>query len=117
MLTQPLQVTVSLPQDSTPVDDYYASHPLIELPPEEDSEEADIEKTNTEQIRECRSVERYRKITRLNEGTYGVVYKAQNLETGEIVALKRVTFEFPSSLDQVQREHCPAGSVSRDCAS
>ena len=102
MLTQPPQVTVSLPQDSTPVDDYYASHPLIELPPEEDSEEADIEKTNTEQIRECRSVERDRKITRLNEGTYGVVYKAQNLETGEIVALKRVTFEFPSSLDQVQ---------------
>ncbi|CBK23008.2 Serine-threonine kinase [Blastocystis hominis] len=40
----------------------------------------------------CRSVGKYRKIARLNEGSYGIVYKAQNIETGEIVALKRIKF-------------------------
>ena len=30
------------------------------------------------------------KIEKLGEGTYGIVYKAQNKETGAIVALKRI---------------------------
>jgi len=32
---------------------------------------------------------RYNKIGRIGEGTYGIVYKAKDKETGEIVALKR----------------------------
>ena len=38
----------------------------------------------------CRSVDCYRKIAKIEEGQYGVVYKAQDKETGEIVALKKV---------------------------
>lgn len=30
---------------------------------------------------------------KLGEGTYGVVYKAQNLETGEFVAIKKIRLE------------------------
>jgi serine/threonine protein kinase len=34
--------------------------------------------------------ERYEKLEKIGEGTYGVVYKAKDKETGEIVALKKV---------------------------
>ena len=32
---------------------------------------------------------RYRKVDRIGEGTYGVVYRAVDRETGDVVALKR----------------------------
>eukprot|EP00013_Stygamoeba_regulata_P006596 CAMPEP_0177641270 /NCGR_PEP_ID=MMETSP0447-20121125/6976_1 /TAXON_ID=0 /ORGANISM="Stygamoeba regulata, Strain BSH-02190019" /LENGTH=306 /DNA_ID=CAMNT_0019143375 /DNA_START=97 /DNA_END=1017 /DNA_ORIENTATION=+ len=38
-------------------------------------------------------MEKYLKIEKLGEGTYGIVYKAKNRETGEIVALKRIRLE------------------------
>eukprot|EP00038_Savillea_parva_P014638 m.11606 g.11606 ORF g.11606 m.11606 type:complete len:335 (-) comp2860_c0_seq1:321-1325(-) len=38
-------------------------------------------------------MDRYLKIDKLGEGTYGVVYKAQDVETGEIVALKRIRLD------------------------
>ena len=38
----------------------------------------------------CRSVKHYLRDTRLQEGTYGVVYKAKDKRTGEVVALKKV---------------------------
>ncbi|KAJ3447928.1 cyclin-dependent kinase 11a-related [Anaeramoeba flamelloides] len=41
-------------------------------------------------IKCCRSVDNYTKITRINEGSYGVVYLAQDNETREKVALKRI---------------------------
>lgn len=39
------------------------------------------------------SVSNYEKVHRIGEGTYGVVYKARDRTTGEVVALKRVRFD------------------------
>jgi len=38
-------------------------------------------------------MEKYQKIDKVGEGTYGLVYKAKNLETGETVALKRIRLD------------------------
>ena len=35
-------------------------------------------------------LEKYLKIDKVGEGTYGVVYKCQNKETNELVALKKI---------------------------
>lgn len=34
------------------------------------------------------------KIEKIGEGTYGVVYKAKNKKTGELVAMKRIRYAF-----------------------
>ncbi|KAI8914576.1 putative cell division cycle 2 [Gorgonomyces haynaldii] len=44
-------------------------------------------------LESCDSVEKYEKLNRIEEGSYGVVYRARNTETGEIVALKRLKLE------------------------
>lgn len=36
-------------------------------------------------------MERYEKISKLGEGSYGIVYKCRNRDTGEIVAIKKFT--------------------------
>lgn len=38
-------------------------------------------------------MERYQKIEKIGEGTYGVVYKSKDRVTGEIVALKKIRLE------------------------
>lgn len=38
-------------------------------------------------------IEKYEKIEKIGEGTYGVVYKARDSETGEEVALKKIRLE------------------------
>ena len=40
-----------------------------------------------------RAAERYARIEKIGEGTYGVVYKAQDAESKEIVALKKIRLE------------------------
>lgn len=115
-------VTVAMPDSSYVVDDYYAAHPLMELPPEEEPM-VDVTapappKPFKESIHMCRSVNKYKKLERLNEGSYGIVYKAQNMETGEIVALKRVRASVSLLIvDQVQRYCDGAGGVSCNGAS
>jgi cell division cycle 2-like protein len=37
----------------------------------------------------CRSVDLYERLNTISEGSYGVVYRAREKATGEIVALKR----------------------------
>lgn len=39
------------------------------------------------------NMERYQKLEKIGEGTYGVVYKAKDRITGMIVALKRIRLE------------------------
>lgn len=39
------------------------------------------------------ALERYQKIEKVGEGTYGVVYKARDRNTGEILALKKIRLE------------------------
>ncbi|XP_004310052.1 PREDICTED: cyclin-dependent kinase G-2-like [Fragaria vesca subsp. vesca] len=41
----------------------------------------------------CRSVDEFERLNKIDEGTYGVVYRAQDKRTGEIVALKKVKME------------------------
>lgn len=56
----------------------------------------------------CRSVDSYEKLNRIEEGAYGVVYRARDKETGEIIALKKLKldkekFGFPTtSLREIQ---------------
>ena len=50
-------------------------------------------KRGVSMMRECRSVDRYEKLNRISEGTYGVVYRGKDKETGTICALKRLKLE------------------------
>jgi serine/threonine protein kinase len=38
----------------------------------------------------CRSIDCYEKLNRIDEGTYGIVWRARDRETGDVVALKQV---------------------------
>lgn len=40
-----------------------------------------------------RSVDSYEQLNLIGEGTYGIVYRAKNVKTGEIVALKKIRME------------------------
>ncbi|EFJ34478.1 hypothetical protein SELMODRAFT_405855 [Selaginella moellendorffii] len=41
-------------------------------------------------LRGCRSVDEFERLNKIDEGTYGVLYRARDKKSGEIVALKRV---------------------------
>ena len=38
-------------------------------------------------------MDNYQKVEKIGEGTYGVVYKAKDKNTGEIIALKKIRLE------------------------
>ena len=39
------------------------------------------------------TMERYMKLEKIGEGTYGIVYKAKDRVTGEVVALKKIRLD------------------------
>ncbi|OZC05031.1 kinase domain protein [Onchocerca flexuosa] len=41
----------------------------------------------------CRSVNEFKKMNRIGEGTYGIVYRAKDMKTGETIALKKVRMD------------------------
>ncbi|KAG5517958.1 hypothetical protein PMAC_000413 [Pneumocystis sp. 'macacae'] len=59
-------------------------------------------------ICKCQSVEKYERLNRIEEGSYGIVYRAKHIKTGEIVALKKLKLDkekngFPiSSLREIR---------------
>lgn len=38
-------------------------------------------------------MDQFQKIEKIGEGTYGIVYKAKDRETGQLVALKKIRLE------------------------
>lgn len=44
-------------------------------------------------IHGCRGVDNYQRLNYISAGTYGVVYRAQDKTTGDIVALKQIKFD------------------------
>ncbi|XP_035680341.1 cyclin-dependent kinase 10-like isoform X1 [Branchiostoma floridae] len=46
-----------------------------------------------DRIGKCRSVQEFEKLNRLGEGTYGIVYRARDTRSGEIVALKKMRMD------------------------
>ncbi|EJK45227.1 hypothetical protein THAOC_36162 [Thalassiosira oceanica] len=58
-------------------------------------------------MRGCRSVyDSYERLTQIDEGTYGVVFKARDLCTDEIVAIKQIKFE-----DEITKEGFPISAL------
>lgn len=41
----------------------------------------------------CRHVDEYERLNRIEEGSYGIVYRARDRQTGDIVALKKLKLE------------------------
>ncbi|OQV17691.1 Cyclin-dependent kinase 11B [Hypsibius exemplaris] len=81
---------------------------LAELSPEPPASPEDVEPMHVEEEEEeddsglppyfpgidgCRSVDEFECMNRIEEGTYGVVYRARDKKTNEVVALKRLKME------------------------
>ncbi|KAJ6808576.1 cyclin-dependent kinase G-2 isoform X1 [Iris pallida] len=54
---------------------------------------ADPPQRSINMLQGCRSVDEFERLNKIDEGTYGIVYRAQDKKTGEIVALKKVKME------------------------
>jgi cell division cycle 2-like len=73
---------------------------ITKVQEEEKVEEKPIEEEKEEELppfypalQGCRSVEEFQCLNRIEEGTYGVVYRARDKRTNEVVALKRLKME------------------------
>ncbi|XP_010545973.1 PREDICTED: cyclin-dependent kinase G1 isoform X2 [Tarenaya hassleriana] len=56
----------------------------------ENEEPASPAEGSTDMLLGSRNVDEYEKLNKINEGTYGVVYRARDKKTGDIVALKKI---------------------------
>lgn len=66
---------------------------IQDTPPQSPIEMADELPIYLPAIQGCRSVEEFHCLNRIEEGTFGVVYRARDKKTNEIVALKRLKME------------------------
>ncbi|KAI3765953.1 hypothetical protein L2E82_16000 [Cichorium intybus] len=57
---------------------------------DDDDEDDQITEPPMGVIPSCRNVFEYERLGKISEGTYGVVYKARDKKTGELVALKKI---------------------------
>lgn len=74
-----------------PTDDDITEIPTVVITPEE--EEEDLLPPYYPALHGCRRVEEFQLLNRIEEGTYGVVYRAKEKRTDEVVALKRLKME------------------------
>lgn len=44
-------------------------------------------------LKECRNVDEFEKLNRIEEGAYGIVYRARDKKTNEVIALKKLKLE------------------------
>jgi cell division cycle 2-like protein len=84
---EPVAVALPPPESMPPDHDVSPPHEHVEMPL------MPLQPSPAPPITSCRSVHRFEKLNRIAEGTYGVVYRARDLSTGDIVALKRLKLE------------------------
>lgn len=92
ILLKDIADTTALPCPETSPATSTPSSPIKEKE-QEDSASLENKGRVVSMLNECQSVEKYEKLNRISEGTYGVVYRARNKATGEICALKKVKLE------------------------
>ncbi|XP_021746542.1 cyclin-dependent kinase G-2-like [Chenopodium quinoa] len=90
-------------EDNIEVDDRYNDTDSSLSPIRADSDDEDYSRETPEppvapkrtvnMLQGCRSVDEFERLNKIDEGTYGVVYRAKDKKTGEIVALKKVKME------------------------
>ncbi|KMT07530.1 hypothetical protein BVRB_6g151410 isoform C [Beta vulgaris subsp. vulgaris] len=90
-------------EDYMEVDNRYDDSDSSLSPRRSDSEDEDDSRLTPEppaapkrtvnMLQGCRSVDEFERLNKIDEGTYGVVYRAKDKKTGEIVALKKVKME------------------------
>ncbi len=64
--------------------------PVEEAIPEENKQEKGSQAFKGPKLQSCRIVTNFEKLNRIDEGSFGVVYRGKDKETGEIVALKKL---------------------------
>lgn len=52
-----------------------------------------LQKRPLNMLESCRSVDEFERLKKIDEGTYGIVFKARDKKTGEVAALKRVKMD------------------------
>ncbi|CAL8072982.1 unnamed protein product [Orchesella dallaii] len=87
------------PEDDPPEDKPVEKEEPVEEPPQQQEEVEELLDLESllppyyPALQGCRSVEEFSLLNRIEEGTYGVVYRAKDKKTGEVVALKRLKME------------------------
>eukprot|EP00252_Welwitschia_mirabilis_P000125 TRINITY_DN1008_c0_g1_i1.p1 TRINITY_DN1008_c0_g1~~TRINITY_DN1008_c0_g1_i1.p1 ORF type:complete len:816 (-),score=171.29 TRINITY_DN1008_c0_g1_i1:812-3259(-) len=76
-------------------DDSTSQHADVESPedPKKPISSEQTPQRMIDMLQGCRSVDEFERLNKIDEGTYGVVYRARNKKTGEIVALKKIKME------------------------